>query len=86
MSLTETVCGEKEGDEEEDDRWSVRGGVGWGGMIGQMQTTRTWSALSGVTFPWATLRRPREFAMSAKSMPPMLRHCRWWWPDGVRVA
>ena len=58
------------------------GGVGWGGVIGQMQTTRTWSALSGVTFPWATLRRPREFAMSAKSM---LRHCRWW-PDGVRVA
>lgn len=30
MSLTETVCGEKEGDEEEDDRWSVRGGGGVG--------------------------------------------------------
>jgi len=31
MSLTETVCGEKEG--EEDDRWSVRGGgvAGWRG-------------------------------------------------------
>ena len=65
--------------------WRGGGVAGWRGG-GVVQTMRTWSALSGVTFPWATPRRPREFAMSAKSMPPMLRHCRWWWPDGVRTA